>query len=226
MRAKLPRGLSVIVLSLVATLAPGCSHDTLQSGSQQLDMNYTPNPTGAGRFARASFIIDKILALPADPNEAALYGANRIILRVSPVSTFEADLTATAPVMYSDITLSAGTYVVKQVDYRLLVLVDTNVAANPQHCIDGVAVIDGQQPPGIPQLYTFLNPPSLTFTVQPGQTQLALTVNVPGLIKGYEDAYTCQYVPCTGCPVDPRPTLTAFDETTFRNALLANISIK
>ena len=66
---------------------------------------------------------------------------------------------------------------------------------------------------------------ALAFTLSPGQTHLALTVNVPGLIAGYESAFTCQLVPCPGCPVDPRSVLTAFNTATFKAALLANVSI-
>jgi hypothetical protein len=221
MRAKLLSGLPVIVLASV--LAAGCSHETLSSGAQTLNMTYTPSPTGTGRFDRASLIIDRIQVLPADPQEAALYGAERILLKFTP---FEANLAATAPVAYSDITLSAGTYVVTRIEFHLVTLVDTDVPTNPATCIDGVAVIDGQQPANVPQVYAFVNPASLRFSVQPGQTQLALTIDVPGLIAEYEAAYTCEYQPCPGCPVDPRPTLTAFDQTAYQNALLANITIQ
>jgi hypothetical protein len=68
----------------------------------------------------------------------------------------------------------------------------------------------------------FTDPQSLTFTIRPGQTKLALTVNVPGLIAGYESSYTCQL----GCGPAGSPCLTAFNEATFRAALLANLTLE
>ena len=186
-------------------------------------MTYTPSPSGSGRFETATFIVSRIQALPADPQQAALYGTERLLFRFSP---FTANLTLDTPVPYSNIALAAGTYNVTRIDFSPLALVDDNVSTTPATCIDGIAVLDGSQPPGIPSFFQFNNPPSLTFTIQPGQTSLALTVNVPGLIAGYEASYTCTFLACPGCPVDPRPTLTAFDENAFRAALLANITLK
>ena len=223
MRSSVLPALIVGLLASAAVMAPGCSSNTLSSSSQDLNMTYTPSPSGSGRFDTASFIVNGIQALPADPQQAALYGTERLLFRFSP---FTANLTLDTPVPYSNIALAAGTYNVTRIDFSPLALVDDNVSTTPATCIDGIAVLDGSQPPGIPSFFQFNNPPSLTFTIQPGQTSLALTVNVPGLIAGYEASYTCTFFACPGCPVDPRPTLTAFDENAFRAALLANITLK
>ena len=217
-------------LALVsATLLTGCKQDTLSSGSQNLNMTYTPDPSGAGRFDTGTFKINKIEALPADPELAALYGAERLIFRFTP---FEANLTAVAPVTYSNIALSTGTYIVTRIEFTPPALSDNNLAPPPYAaCIDGLAVIDAQSTtPNLPEKFLFTSPPSdltgLSFSLGPGQTNLALTVNVPGLIAGYQAAFTCQMVACPGCPVDPKPTLTSFNTPSFRAALLANITIK
>jgi hypothetical protein len=222
MKASVLRGMCVLVLATAAVAVAGCSHETLNSGAQGLDMTYSPSPSGAGRFDRASFIVVRIQALPADPAEAALYGPERLLFRFSP---FTADLTLTTAVLYSNITLSAGDYVVTRAEFTSLALVDTDVPTNPATCIDGIQVIDGSQPAGVPTNYVFDDPASLSFTVHPGQAQLALTVNVPGLIAGYEAAFTCSMDANVCSPRNP-PCLTAFDEDTYRNALLANISIE
>ena len=226
MRSGFLHMLSGMVLASVAVMAPGCSQDTLNSGSLNLDMAYTPSPSGTGRFDNARFTFVSIEALPADPAEAALYGTERLLFSFSP---FIADLTRVTPVTYSNISLSEGTYNVTKLVVTPLDLVDTQLAPPPYaSCIDGIAVIDSNSGNGAPASFTFNNPPTLTFTVYPGQTTLALTVNVPGLIAGYEAAFApgCQLVPCPGCPVDPRPTLTTFNSATFRAALLANITIR
>jgi len=227
MRSRVFFLLSVVVLACASVVATGCNQDTLNSGSQGLNMAYTPSPSGSGRFDPASFQVNRIQVVPTDPQAAAVFGAERLLLRYTP---FEANLVATQPVSFSNIALAAGTYRVTFIEFSPLALVDSNLTTNPATCIDGVSVIDGSQPPGVPLKFSFNDPPDdlsgLNFTVQPGQTSLALTVDVPGLIAGYEAAYTCTFVPCPGCPVNPRPTLTAFSTAAYRNALLANITIK
>jgi hypothetical protein len=220
--------LAVVVLASTVAIGTGCNNDTLNSGSQNLSMTYTPSPSGAGRFDTATLIISRLEALPADPTEAAIYGSERLLFQFNP---YTAHLTLTQPTPYTTIALSAGTYRATFIELSPLALVDTASSPSPV-CIDGIAVLDGSQPPGIPSKFAFAYPPgtsspaNLTFTIQPGQTSLALTVDVPGLIAGYEAAYTCQFVQCPGCPVDPSPTLTAFDQTAYRDALLANIKIQ
>jgi len=225
MRSRVVFLLSSMVLASAAVIATGCSQDTLSGGSQDLNMTYTPSPAGAGRFDIASFKVNTIQIVPTDPQEAALFGANRMLLRFD---NFTADLTATQPVFYSHIALAAGSYRVTTIAFTPPALVDSNLPTNPATCIDGVPVIDAQSTTGVPQVFTFDNPSTLIFTVQPGQTSLALTVDVPGLIAGYEAAFTCAFFPCPGCPVDPKPTVAGspFNTQVFRDALMANITIK
>jgi hypothetical protein len=228
MRSGFLHGLSGLVLASLAIMAAGCSQDTLNSGSQNLSMTYTPSPSGAGRFDVASFSINRIQSLPADPDEAALFGTERLLFRFSP---FEANLTLATPVPYSNIALSTGGYNVTLIEFTPPSLVDNNLAPPPYaSCVDGIDQFNAQSAGGLPPVFLFTPATNdlsgLDFTVSPGQNNLAVTINVPGLIAGYEAAFTCQYVPCPGCPVDPRPTLTAFDTAAFRLALLANITIE
>jgi hypothetical protein len=205
--------LALLVVAFGSIVGPtGCSHDTITSGANGLSMTYTPSPAGSGRYERASFIINRLQALPADPALAAVFGPERIQFRFNP---FTADLTQTEQVAFAQIALSSGTYVVTELEVTPLALVDTNIPQNPQTCIEGLSAIDGSQPAGIPKTFAIANPPNLTFTVHPGQTTLALTVNVPDLIAGYEAAYTCQL----GCGPGGTPCLTAFNQAAFIAAL-------
>ena len=219
--------LSVVALAALSVIAIGCSENTLVSGSQNLNMTFTPSPSGSGRFDDASFIVNRIQVVPTDASGAAVFGTERLVLKFVP---YTADLDSTQPVFYSNISLSAGTYGVTFIEYTPPALVDTNLAppTPTTPCIDQVPVINGQSTSGVPLAFNFTDPPTLTFTVQPGQTNLALTVNVPGLIAGYQAAFTCSFVPCPGCPVDPRAVLsgTPFNTPVFTAALLANITIK
>jgi len=215
-------------VAAAALVAVGCNQDTLNGGSTDLNFTYTPSPSGAGRFDEGTFRIVKIQALPADPAEAALYGADRILFRFD---SFTANLVLETPDPISHISLSPGTYVVTFVEFTPPSLVDNAIAPPPYaNCIDGLESINGQSVTGMPREFRFTAPANdlsgMTFTLAPGQTSLAVTVNVPGLIAGYQSSFTCQYVACPGCPVDPKPTLTAFSTPSFRAALLANITIK
>jgi hypothetical protein len=228
MRSRCLAVVAGLVLVSATLVAVGCSQDTTSSGSQDISMTYTPSPSGSGRFDSASFKINTIKALPADPVEAALFGTDRITFRFTP---FQANLVLVTPVPYSHFSLSAGTYIVTEIEFTPPALVDTALAPPPYAaCVDGVATIDAQSGTGVPATFNFVTPTTdlsgFTFTVVPGQTSLALTVNVPALIQGYQASFGCQYVPCTGCPVDPKPTLTAFNTATFSAVLLANITIK
>jgi hypothetical protein len=212
--------LSVILLALVAVATPGCSHDTLNSASQDLTVTFTPDPAGAGRYERAPFIINKIEVLPADPETAALYGTKTLRLRNN---EFTAQLTATQDLEMAHISLGTGTYKVTLLEIGPPGLVDENVSATPATCIEGIEVIDGSRPPGqVPSTFSFVNSPSLTFTIRPGQTKLAMAVNIPGLIAGYESSYTCQ----SNCGGSGSPCLTAFDATAFRAVVLANLAFE
>lgn len=226
MRSGIRHVLSVIVLVWVAAAATGCSHDTLGGASQDLTVTVTPSPTGAGRYESASFIIDEINVLPADPATAALYitpdgVAHPLRFRSDPLTV---DLTLTQDTPFSHIALSTGNYRVTSIKIDPLVLIDQNVSATPASCIEGIAVIDrfhvpeGQVPPSL----TFTDAPSLAFTIRPGQKKLALTINVPGLIAGYESSYTCQL----GCGPGGSRCLTAFSEANFRAVFLANVTLQ
>jgi hypothetical protein len=211
--------ISVLVLASIGMFAAGCSHDTLDSGTQALNVKYVPNPSGSGRFERAEFNISTLQVLPADPATAALYGSSALSLRFDP---FTANLTLTDPVTFAQVALSPGTYNVKKIEFTSPVLVDENVSPTPATCIDGIAAIPSGPAGGqVPALTAFANPPSLTFTVRPGQTKLSLAVNVPGLIAGYESAFTCSPTFCGG-----QPCLTTFDQAIYADALLANISLE
>jgi hypothetical protein len=216
--------LSFVVLASATVAVTGCNHDTLRSGSEDLNVTYLPSPSGAGRYETAAFSINKIQFLPADPATAAIYGTERLQFRFD---FFTADLTKTEEVSFTNIVLAAGTYRVTLIEFTRLSLKDSNVAPNPQTCIEGVAVLDGSQPQGqVPAKFAFNDPPDnlsdLIFTIRPGQTKLQLTVNVPGLIAGYESAYTCQL----GCGSGGTPCLTAFNQAAFKAALLANVTFE
>jgi len=234
MKLGVRQGLCVVALTLLV-VAAGCSHDTLNGASQDLSVTFTPSPPGAGRYTgvgadSASFIINKIQLLPADPTLAALYGTNQLLLRFTPFDPTNHPhlLTETEESEYANIALSAGTYRVSLLEVTPLVLIDDNVDPNATECIKQLSVIDGSTPAGIPSDFSFSfpnpadTPANLTFTIRPGQTKLAIKVNVPGLISGYEASYTCQF----GCGPGGTPCLTAFSQSSFRAAVLANMTIE
>jgi hypothetical protein len=213
--------MSVLFLAATFALVAGCSHDTIESGTNSLAVKYNPSPSGSGRFDRAELNIGTLQILPADPDLASVYGGRSLSLRFDP---FTADLTVTQAVTFSQVALAAGTYNVTSIRLTSPILVDTDVNPAPATCIDGVAAFpSGPAQFQVPAQTTFPNPASLTFTVQPGQSRLSLTIDVPGLIAGYEAAFTCS-------TTDPRcggqACLTDFDQTAYANALLANISIE
>jgi len=221
MRSSVRQVLSVIVLASVAVATFGCSHATLDSGTQALNMTYTPSPAGAGRYNRATFDVNKIHAIPVDPAAAEIFGSEALLFRFD---VFTADLTLQNAFPFSNIALAAGTYNVRLIEFTPPSLVDTDpLPSNPPTCIEGVATLNRQSvTPEIVEKFDFVDPPSLTFTVSPGQTTLALTINVPGLITGYENSFTCQ----TGCGAGGTNCVTAFSEANFRAALLANVTLK
>lgn len=211
----------MLALASIAVLAAGCAHDTLGSGTVDLNVVYSPNPAGVGRYERASFDVSVIHALPADPATAAVYGSNEILFRFD---SFTADLTLNQDVAFTHIALSPGTYRVTKIAFGQPFLVDTNVSSTPATCIEGISSVasgpaNSQVLSAVP--FTFTNPASLNFTVSPGQSRLAFKVNVPALIAGYESSFTCQADCGSGTPC-----LTAFNQTTYRNALLAAVSFE
>lgn len=234
MRAGIRHVLGVIAVTQLALLAAGCSHEKLSGASQDLSVTFTPSPPGAGRYTgvgndKATFIINKILVLPADPETAALYGSSSLVLRFTP---FDPDnhphlLEETQESEFAHVALSPGTYRVRTLEVTPLELIDDNVDPNATECIEKIAVIDRTSVnPNIADALAFEfpnpsdTPANLYFTLRPGQTKLAIKVNVPGLIAGYESSFTCQ--PCFG----NFSCLTAFSEPNFKTALLANIAIE
>jgi hypothetical protein len=221
MRITGQRVLSALFVVSTLTLVGGCSHDTIDSGAYSLAVRFDPSPSGAGRFERAELNIATIQVLPADPDLASVYGGRALSLRFDP---FTANLTLTQPVTFSQVALSAGTYKVTSITLTSPILVDTDVNPAPATCMDGVAAFpSGPAAFQVPPQTTFSSPPSLMFTVQPGQSKLSLTIDVPGLIANYEAAFTCS-------TTDPRcggqACLVSFDQTAYASALLANISIE
>jgi hypothetical protein len=236
MRPGIRHALCVIVLAPLVVVATACSHNTLSGASQDLSVTFTPSPPGAGRYTgvgqdNATFIINKIQVIPTDPAVAALYGSQQLLLRFTPFDPTNHPhlLTETQESEFSHIALSTGSYRVSVIEVTPLTLVDDNVSPNPASCIEALAVIDGSSPPDqVPATFPFSfpnagdTPANLIFTIRPGQTKLALKVNVPGLIAGYEASYTCQM----GCGPGGSPCLTAFSVPNFRAALLANLSLE
>ena len=237
MRAGIRHVLGVVALTQLALVAAGCSHDTLSGGSQDLTVTFTPSPPGAGRYTgfgldKATFEIKKLLVLPADPVTAKLYedDGKTLSFRFQPFDPNNHPhlLEETTESEFAQIALSSGTYRVKTLEVTPLELTDDNVSPTPASCIEGIAVINRTSVnPNIADVLSvgFPNPAdtpaNLTFTIRPGQTKLALKVNVPGLIAGYEASFTCQPNCFLGFPC-----LTAFSEPSFEAALLANISIE
>jgi hypothetical protein len=217
MSARFRLAWAVAFFILAVGAGVGCSHEPIGSGAQGLAVTVRPAPSGIGRYESASMIINRIVIAPTDPNTAALYGTAGLTLKFTP---FTADLATTQDLVYTNIALGTGTYRVKTIEITPLVLVDQNLPPVPASCLEGIAVIDGQRPSGIPASFTFTDPPSLAFTVQPGQTTIPLNVDIPGLIQGYESSYTCT----PGCGPGGTPCLTAFNANTFRAAFLANAS--
>jgi len=219
MRSGVRHTLSAMVVTAVAVAIVGCSHDTLGSGTQQLSMSYAPNPAGAGRWDRATFDIERAEALPIDPAAPAIFEGDVLVFRFV---NFSADLAATVAAPYSTIALKEGTYELTKFRITPPALVDTDIPVNPVNCIDGVTVLNSSSAPGVPASFEFVSSPELNFTVHPGQTTLDIKVNVPGLIAGYESAFTCQL----GCGPGGAPCLTAFNAAAFRATVLANVKFE
>jgi hypothetical protein len=219
MRSTMRGVIGVLVLAAVGLLATNCSDSDLQSGTEGLAVKYTPSPSGAGRFERGSFGLASLKILPDDPATAAIYGSTQLSVFFDP---FAADLTATTPQTFSQVALAAGNYRVTEFKVTSPTMVDENVSPTPATCIDGVvAVPSGPAAAQVPNTITFLNPPTLAFTVHPGQTSFSITVDVPRLVSEYQAEFTC-LADCGG----GQPCLIGFDETAYRNTMLAVISIQ
>lgn len=216
---------SVILAASVAVAIVGCSHDALGSGTQALQVLYNPSPAGSGRFERGPFSIQTVRILPTDPATGQIFNpaTDTLILRFGTFASDDGcDLNKTAPVNFSTIALAEGEYQVTLFSLTPPALVDENVSPTPATCMEGVAAVNAQAVPGAPANFSFNNEPQFKFTVRPGQTTLNIKVNVPGLIAGYESAFTCQL----GCGSGGMPCLTAFNPATFEAAVLANVTFE
>jgi len=225
MNSRMRHVVSLILATSVAIAIVGCSHDTLGSGTQALQVLYNPSPSGPGRFERGPFTIQKLEAVPTDPAAGQIFDSenNTMILRFEGFDSSDGcDLAATAPVKFSNIALREGEYQITLFRITPPALVDEDVSPNPATCIDGVAAVNAQSVPGAPADFSFVNEPQFKFTIRPGQTILNIKVNVPGLVAGYESAFTCQL----GCGPGGAPCLTAFNAATFKAAVLANVTFE
>jgi len=226
MRSTVRPVLSLVVLTSAALALWGCNHETLSPGSQTLAVNYLPSPSGLGRYDRGSFKIQTVQALPIDPATPDIFGpdpnTSALLFRFD--NDFTADMASTAPVLYSTIGLAEGDYQITKFRITPPALVDNDVSPTPATCIDGVAVLNKDSAPtgSVPDPIEFVLPPGETFVIRPGQTTLSIKVNVPGLIAGYESAFTCQL----GCGPGGAPCLTAFNAAAFRASVLANVSFE
>lgn len=211
-----PVCLGVLVAALGGLAA--CSNDPLESNTSKVQFRYVPSPSGAGRYDTAQMDILTVQVLPEDPALAAVYGADQLLFRFTP---FTANLKATQSVPISNTGLPPGTYVVKLIEFTAPGLIDQTLPTSPTSCIERIAALpSGPASPQVPSAFSFTDVPSMTFTLAPGQTTLSITVDIPGLIAGYESSFTCNN-DCGG----GNACLTAFDEAAFRNVLLANITI-
>jgi len=215
-------GRAAAVVSIALLIGVGvtsCQNDTLESGTQGITVNFVPNPAGIGRFNRGNFDIRTIQIRPEDPAVAAAYGSTNLSMRFDP---FTADLTQTTATFYASIALPAGTYVVKIITLGSPQFVDTDPITSPATCLDAISAFpSGPATGSVPQNFTYNNPPSLTFTIHPGQTSLRIAADIPGILASYESAFTCvddcgQGTPC----------LTSFDEATFTPAFLSHITLQ
>jgi hypothetical protein len=222
---------SFVFVASIALGTSACNQSKLESGTQGLAVAFAPDPSGAerlngGSFEVGNFDIVKLQALPVDPAAAAVYGSESLIFRLQRVTE---DLTKAEPVAFSQIALPTGSYYVTRLEITHPALIDYDVPTppvptDPAHCMAGVTVVNTEGL-GALQTVVFDQTSNITFTVSQGQSKLAIKLNVPAFIKAYEASFTCQ----VGCGTnDPtRNCLTApFDETAFRAAVLANLTIQ
>jgi hypothetical protein len=222
---------SVVLLGSIAFAASSCQNTVLHSGAEALNVTVTPNPAGAGRFAKsegsgsvnsATFDIEKLQVFPTDPAAAAVFGAETEQLRFQKLSG--ADLSTTQPIPFSTVALATGTYRVTLLRITHPALVDNALPPGPYplcsvpNWVDGVAVFNTSGS------VVFADSPTtpLQFTIHPGQTTLQLKINIPGFLAGYQAAFTCQAAVGDG----PNKAVAPFDEAAFQTAFLANLIIE
>lgn len=228
MSSRVRKALSVALLTAGLVAGPACDSESVTGGSQTVTLTVNFGSTGIGRYTSATWIVRKIRVLPADPSTAALYGSNQLLMFFS---TLDVNLAATQGQLVSTISLAPGTYRVSFLEVTPLVLLDDELDPNPPTCIEGIAVIDGTKPctviqgvcqPDLPSEIGFTNP-AYGFTVTPGQTtNVNMNVDVSELIAGYESAFTCT----PGCGPGGSPCLTAVNQSTYRAAILANVTFE
>jgi hypothetical protein len=173
----------------------------------------------------------------ADPLAQQVFGTQVLQLRFDKFPTSaEQDqqypdgiLAVSQPVPFSSVALAQGTYALTHIVVTHPDMTDTNipnpVPTDPASCMLGVAAPSGTNV-GAPPVVVFDNPAGIKiFTVHPGQTLLSIKLNIPAFIAAYETQFTCQ----VGCGTnDPTRTcvIAPFNESAFRSAFLANLTIE
>jgi hypothetical protein len=224
MTSRCTQVLATAVILAAAFATTGCDTNTATSGTAGLSVRVNPSPSGAGRFEGgsndfANMIIFRITFEPTDPELIPLLGGEALSMRFS---DYAADLSSAEPLEYAAIALSPGTYRITELTFRPPQLQDSETSAAAPVCVDRIASIpSGPAALQVPVQMTLDANDGYEFTVTPGQTKLDIVVDVPGLLAAYQSSFTCQDS-CGG----GGPCLTAFDESAFRAAFLAHVSIQ
>jgi hypothetical protein len=155
---------------------------------------------------------------PADPTRAGLNGGSALILGAG----ISADLTSSTPRTLSQVALSPGTYKITSFTIVPPQLVDENPDPAAVDCISRIVQVpSGVTFSQVPSQYVFSEADGFQFTVRPGQTKLNIRVDVPAMLTGYQNAFTCEFS-CNG----GGPCLTAFDPDAFRTVLLDTVTFE
>ena len=226
----------LIVLGAIGLGISGCNTDRLDSGSQSLGVVFAPSPAGLGRFERGAMTFELVRALAVDPLAKQVFGTELLQLRFGKFpDAAEQDtypngvLGLTQPVAFSSIALTQGTYALTHIVITHPALNTNNipnpVPTDPASCMLGVASVSADTV-GAPGKVVFDDPNGLKlFTVHPGQSTLSLKLNIPAFLAAYETQFTCQ----VGCGTnDPTKNcvIAPFNESAFRSAFLANLTIE
>ena len=216
--------LATAAILAAAFASTGCDTNTATSGTAGLSVRFNPSPSGAGRFEGgtndfANMIIFKITFEPTDPELVPLLGGEALSMRFS---DYTANLAASGPLEYAAIALPPGTYRITELTFRPPQLQDSEANAAAPVCADRIASVpSGPAASQVPVQMTLDANDGYEFTVTPGQTKLDILVDVPGLLAAYQASFTCQDS-CGG----GGPCFTAFDESAFRAAFIAHVSIQ
>ncbi len=226
----------LIVLAAIGLGISGCSQDKLSSGTESLGVVFAPNPAGMGRFERGVLTISLVRVLATDPLTAQVFGTQSLQLRFGTFPNADEQdtfpngvLAISQPVAFSNVALAQGTYALTHIEITHPSLTDTGipnpVPTDPGSCMLGVASVSATTV-GAPGIVVFDNPAGLKiFTVHPGQTTLSIKLNIPAFLTAYETEFTCQ----VGCGTnDPTRNcvIAPFNESAFRSAFLANLTIE